>query len=501
MINTHFISTFSNNFNFPNILTNISSSQIITSDTYDSLTKENNEEFIKNEDKFYKKYQNLDNNSNVDQKLNKIKIYFITKSIDIESKKISVAIPINTLDDLSNSGYIKALTSRVGIFQMKTKPSFENEATNEGTPGNQPFLLQYTLECNGNFNGISDISLEDLEIPYGFKENNLSEEKTQLLQESKLKLQTQFIVDQNGIGKTINYYVYQDQYEYDYVFLDNTIFTNVERYCTNPRDRDNLKTTFIDKLKNLKDLNLSDFWNEERKTLPILETVDIFYKNTDELINKNIIPIFCDFEDAKNLLITTIEEILEPYKEYNFDKKNKLTSNINIDYIDDSFNFKNGEIFDNKIMAKLKSYLLKHRIIKSNIESQQHYQNYPKKKKIDNYQKNFNRYNMTKFSSENLDLYNGSYINDFDEVLFNMMNKTKIVSMGLGDFLYFLNNKSIKNGEILFIPSLKELQKTEFSLLPLVKTKSKDRFFEYQKEFRNKTKNYMSYYIYELENS
>nr|YP_010317766.1 hypothetical protein MRW84_pgp082 [Silvetia siliquosa]UNH90204.1 hypothetical protein [Silvetia siliquosa] len=483
MINRHFIPTFSNNINFPNILTNISSNQINTSDTCDSLTKKNNEEYIKN---LYKKYKNLNNNSDVHQKLNKIKVYFIAKSIDIDSKKTTVAIPINTLDDLSNSGYIKALTSRVGIFQMKTKTSFENGVVNEGTPGNQPFLLQYTLECDGNFNGISDISLEDLEIPYGFKENNLSEEKTQLLQESKLKLQTQFIVDQNGIGKTINYYVYQDQYEYDYVFLDNTIFTNVEQYCTNPRDRDNLKTTFIDKLKNLKDLNLRDFWNEERKTLPILETVDIFYKNTDELMNKNIIPIFSDFEDAKNLLITTIEEILEPYKEYNFDKKNKLTSNINIDY---SFNFKNGEIFDHTIMAKLKSYLLKYRIIKSNIESEQHYQ------------KNFNKSNMAKFSSENLDLYNGSYINDFDEVLFNMMDKTKIVSMGLGDFLYFLNNKSIKNGEILFIPSSKELQKTQFSLLPLIKTKSKDRFFEYQKEFHNKTKNYMSYYLYELENS
>lgn len=499
MINTNVMPAFSNNLNFPNILTKIISNESNDNSTYEYLTNNNKEKHLEGTDKVYENYKNSLNHSKVHQKLAKIKIFFIAKSIEIEGQRTTVAIPINTLDDLSNSGYAKALTSRVGLFQMRANPDLKDVNFSEGTPGNQPFLLGHTVECNGSFDGISNISLEDLKISRELKVNNMSEEEKQVLQDSKLKVQTQFIVDQNGIGRTISYYVYQDQYEYDYIFLDNSIFTNVELYCTDPRDRDHFKKTFLDKLKNLKELNFVNFWDKEKKALIILESTDVFYKNTDELLNKNIIPIFSNFEDAQNLLITVLEEILEPYKKYDFLKKNELISLLDIDYIDDSFNFKNRAVSYTTIINQLKDWLVKYRIMKSTITPQQHYQNYPNQNNIYYPQDKVN--NNNRFSKENSYLYNELYINDFDEVLFSMLNNTKIVSMELGDFFYFWNNKDTKNGEVLFIPSSKELRKTQFVFSPSIKKESKDQFYEYQKQFRNKTTNDIPSYLYELKNS
>lgn len=503
MINTNVIPAFSNNLNFPNILTKITYNETNNNSNCEHLTNNNKKKHLEDIGNIYKNYKNPLNQSKVHQRLNKIKIYFIAKTIEIEGQRTTVAIPINTLDDLSNSGYAKALTSRVGLFQMRANIDPKDLKPNEGTPGNQPFLLGHIVECNGSFDGIPNISLEDLKIPGELKVDNMSEEEKQVLQDSKLKVQTQFIVDQNGVGRTIHYYVYQDQYEYDYIFLDNTIFTNVESYYTDPRDRDNFKKTFVDKLKNLKDFNFVNFWDKEKKTLLILESTDIFYKNTDELLNKNIIPIFSNFEDAQNLLITVLEEILEPYKKYDFLKKNEFTPLSNIDYIDDSFNFKNRVISYKTIINQLKHWLVKYRVLKSTTTtSQQHYQNYPNQNNIYYRQDNVNKANHNDRSfNENSYFYNEIYINDFDEVLFSMLNNTKIVSMGLEDFFYFWNNKETKNGEVVFIPSLKELRKTQFILSPSIKKESKDQFYEYQKQFRNKTTNNIPSYFYELKSS
>ena len=482
MINTNIIPTFNNNISFPNILNKNIPYETNNDCIYDCLTNKTKEKQSGEINRAYKNYKNLSNYSKIHQRLNKIKIYFLTKSNEIEGKTTVTIIPINTLDDLSNSTYVKALMSRIGIFQMRTKLNKKDRKVIEGTPGNQPFILGHTTECVGSFNGISNISLEDLRIIEEFELDNLSHKKIKGLHESKLKVHTQFIVDQNGVEKTINYYVYQDQYEYDYVFLDNTIFTNVELYCTDPRNRENFRKTFTDRLENLKNFNLNTFISRERKTLLILESADIFYKNTDELLNKNIIPIFSNFEDVQDLFITIFEEILEPYKKYDFSKQDKSNLITNINYIDDSFNFKNREISYNTIKKRLKGWLLKYRIIESNIALQQYYQ-------IKN--NKFNQNYSTKSLKKNSYLYDEIYINDFDEVLFNTMNNMKIASMGLGDFLYFLNNKDIKNGEVLFIPSLKKLEKKQSSLLPLIQKKYRDQFYEYQKEFRNKSADYM----------
>ena len=251
MINTNIIPTFNNNISFPNILNKNIPYETNNDCIYYCLTNKTKEKQSGEINRAYKNYKNLSNYSKIHQRLNKIKIYFLTKSIEIEGKTTVTIIPINTLDDLSNSTYVKALMSRIGIFQMRTKLNKKDRKVIEGTPGNQPFILGHTTECVGSFNGISNISLEDLRIIEEFELDNLSHKKIKGLHESKLKVHTQFIVDQNGVEKTINYYVYQDQYEYDYVFLDNTIFTNVELYCTDPRNRENFRKTFTDRLEKI----------------------------------------------------------------------------------------------------------------------------------------------------------------------------------------------------------------------------------------------------------
>ena len=120
--------------------------------------------------------------------------------------------------------------------------------------------------------------------------------------------------------------------------------------------------------------------------------------------------------------------------------------------------------------------MIKHRIINYNVTLYENYENYS--------------------NNRNQQIY----INEFDQVLFNIIGNTKIVSMGLGDFLYFWNNRNIMSGEVLSIPSSNEFQKAR-PLLPIRQKKYKDRFYEYQKEFQNINTENIPYYRYEIKDS
>ena len=464
MINTNAMTTFTSNLNFTNLLTKNTFNEVTNGDTSNSIT--NNRRKTQPCDLYrkYKNSRNLKNSSKVYDRLNNIKIYVLAKSFEVKGKDFNCLIPISTLDDLSNSGYAKTLTSRVGIFQMRTKSGLRDEEFNESMSGNQPFLLAQTIMCNADFDSISTMSLEDLKIPQEF---DLYENEKDLFEEPKLKLQTQFIIDNNSRSRMIHYHVYQDQEINNYIFLDNNIFTNVQSYYINSGNREKVKKSFLNKLK---DLNSDSLWEKEKKIFFFLDHLNLSHKNKDELLNKNIIPIFSNLEDAQELLVTIIEEILEPYKKYD------SIPITNVDYIDDSFNFKNRVIYYHTRIQKIKSWLLKHRIIKYNVTLQQNYKNYS--------------------NNRNHEIY----INEFDQVLFSIMGNTKIVSMGLGDFLYFWNNKNTMNGEILSIPSFNKFKK-ENSLLSVKQKKSKDQFYEYQKEFQNKNKSNVSYYLYHIKDS
>nr|YP_009828290.1 hypothetical protein [Sargassum fusiforme]QHN51257.1 orf467 [Sargassum fusiforme]QJC13507.1 hypothetical protein [Sargassum fusiforme] len=466
MINMNVMSNFPSNLNFTNLFTKNTFRETNTNISWQSIINKTRKAQSYDIYGKYKNYCNLKNSTKVYKKLNNIKIYLLAKSSQVNGKDFNSLIPISTLDDLSNSGYVKTLTSRVGIFQMKTKLDFKNKRFNESIPGNHPFLLTHTIMCDADFDGIPIVSLDDLKIT---QEHGLYEKE--LLENKSLKLQEQFIIDNNSIRRIIRYPIYDDPEVNNYIFLDNNIFTNVQCYYRNFEDSvDNNEKTFLDKLIRLKDFNLINLFKKEKQIFFFLDNENLFHNNKDELLNRNIIPIFSNLEDAQDLLITIIEEILEPYKKYD------STFITNVDYIDDSFNFKRRVICYDKRIQNIKSWLIKHRIIKSNVALDDNYENYS--------------------NNRNQQLY----INEFDQVLFSIIGNTKIVSMGLGDFLYFWNNKDIMSGEVLSIPSSNEFQKAH-QLLPIRQKKSKDRFYEYQKEFQNRNTENTPYYQYQINNS
>nr|QPZ94209.1 hypothetical protein [Sargassum hemiphyllum var. chinense] len=465
MVNINVMSNFPSNLNFTNLFTENTYRETNTNVSYESLINITRKAQSCDIYGKYKNYHNLKNSAKVYKKLNNIKIYLLAKSSQINNEDFNSIIPISTLDDLSNSGYAKTLTSRVGIFQMKTESDFKNKRFNESMPGNHPFLLTHTIMCNADFDGIPIVSLDDLKIT---QERGLYE--NELLENESLKLREQFIIDNNSIGRIIRYPIYDDLEANNYIFLDNNIFTNVQCYYINSEDSvENNEKTFLHKLIKLKDFNLINLCKREKNIFFFLDNDNLFHNNKDELLNRNIIPIFSNLEDAQDLLITIIEEILEPYKKYN------STFITNVDYIDDSLNFKKRVICYNKRIQNIKSWLIKHRIIKSNVTLDDNY-NY------ENYSTNRNQQ---------------IYINEFDQVLFSIIGNVKIISMGLGDFLYFWNNRNIISGEVLSIPSSNEFQKAH-PLLSVRQKKYKDRFYEYQKEFQNKNTANIPYYRYEI---
>ncbi|CAN0419942.1 unnamed protein product, partial [Scytosiphon promiscuus] len=74
-------------------------------------------------------------NINAKEKLNKIKVYFIVKSTNVEEKEFLVAVPINNFDDLSNSSYGKDISTKEGTFLMKTKADVNKKRLIENKQG------------------------------------------------------------------------------------------------------------------------------------------------------------------------------------------------------------------------------------------------------------------------------------------------------------------------------------------------------------------------------
>ena len=253
MVNINVMSNFPSNLNFTNLFTKNTFRETNTNVSCQSIINRTRKAQSCDIYGKYKNYCNLKNSTKVYKKLNNIKIYLLAKSSQVNGEDFNFLIPISTLDDLSNSGYAKTLTSRVGIFQMKTKSDFKNKRFNESMPGNHPFLLTHTIMCDADFDGIPIVSLDDLKIT---QERGLYEKE--LLENESLKLQAQFIIDNNNIGRIIRYPIYDDPEVNNYIFLDNNIFINVQCYYINSEDSvDNDEISFLDKLN---DFNLINLW-------------------------------------------------------------------------------------------------------------------------------------------------------------------------------------------------------------------------------------------------
>ena len=506
--------------NFPSIISNDNSNSerhnVINNtrkeiNTYaEDETNENRIEEIYQE--IYQKYGNNSNKTTkAYKKLNKIKVYFIAKSVEKEGRKTIVPIPINNFDDLSNTVYAKSLNARVGTFQMRTRKEYSGEGLIEGTSGNRQLVLQHVLSTKPPYFGISDVPLSYLTIPdldelrtdhvddYGELEPMPSEEKLKELDEKAnfTRLLSREATRPDGVRFIYRYYL--DPYEYDDSFLDNTIFGNTEPYLTDPRDRKNFNRTFKEILNNIKNIKLEDIWNNERKELYLRKIEDLVYRNTDELASKHIIPVFSDIEEAQKLLLATLEDVLEPFKNIRCFEDSTNSENYpltNVDYIDDSLTFENKYNVPETTIEKYKDRLTRYRFRKPHTNLMPQYENYQLFDPFEEEEPNFeflDHFGLIEITEKNLE---PKQLSEFDTLVLGIASETKIVSMGLADFLNFWNNNTIKNGEVLFMPSSEDFRKMQLPLLP--KKRPIDRFYEYQQKFRGDNKANRDEYVYEI---
>nr|QWK42262.1 hypothetical protein [Postelsia palmaeformis] len=439
--------------------------------------------------------KNSNQNIVAKEKLNKIQVYFIVKSIKVDRKEVLVAVPVNNFDDLSNSSYGKAISARAGTFLMRTDADLNKKGFIEGRPGNRPFILEHALEVEAPYGSLPELPLEALLLPKKYGRNGnveIPDLTIEEQEEDESKLITETIVDDSGKERMLYYFL--SEYEYDYAFLDNTIFTNAEPYLTTPRNEVSFNRTFKDILENnIKTIKLDDIWNKEKKELRLAEIEDLVYKNTDELLSKNIIPVFSNLEEAQDLLITVLEELLEPFKTIRFIENSSNQKDYpltNLDYFDDSFTLQNKYVVPETRLDKIQLWLTKYRLMK------------PRTQLKSQYELNYQRFLFPRIPEELHEFLEPdersetAYLSESDTVLLDIASNVKIVSMGLGDFLSFWNNTETKNGELLFIPSSESFKKIN---LPLSSKKSRDPFYEYQQKFRDDNRQKIEDYSYSYE--
>nr|YP_011006594.1 hypothetical protein V2488_pgp082 [Halosiphon tomentosus]WAM63739.1 hypothetical protein [Halosiphon tomentosus] len=516
--------------------TNINKESVNNNDNY-FITDNNNNDELNNS---YKDYKRKGEISKAHKKLNETKVYFITKSIKKDKKEFTVILPISNFDNLSNTQYGKSMSALFGTFQMRSNDDLNNRGLREGKPGNRPFILEHVLECEGPYSMISKLPKKELYIPEEKEEENtdhLSEEEKIVLASSKMMIKTEVFMLDNGKSTTVSYFV--TEHEYDYTFIDNTIFANTSPYLTDPRDLNNFNKTLLDTIKIFKNggiCYLEDLRDTDKKFSKLLKILDLqnitelMFKNTDEVLSKSIIPVFSNQQDAEDLLITVLEELMSNYKlsaspdryslfayvgvneEYdrpleahddfigNFYKDLKEFYPIpmgDLDYVDESFNFDSSikASYPETTINRVKDWLIRHRLIKSesmfrSIYDANHY--YPDY--ADTYMGKKERTVMLSLDidekAEEEVTRLKKAVTKADQFLLDELDKTevmvKVVSMNLGDFLEFWNTNEIKNGELLYIPEAQSLK------TPCLPKKDKDGNNE-SEVHEYKYKNYIPY--------
>lgn len=482
-------------------------------------------------------------NTKVREKLNTIKIYILVKPTIVDNKKTNVAVPINNYEDLGNTGYGRTITALASTFLMRTAQDLAGQGLSEGSPGSRPFILEHAVGVEPPYDTEEKVSLKDLGKGL-FDKTKFKSQKEKRLELANLDgavlgaMQEEERLGTGLEGQVLNseinreedamldldiqileaafglIYYYSSPYEYDYSFLDNTIFTNSRPYQSQPRDEENFNRRWTDLLKNLKNFN----FEEQKNDLKVLftESDRILFKNTTELLSKNIIPVFCDLEEAQTLLVTVLEELTQPYRAIRpiegIQSTQVILPNLSngLDYIDDSLTLENHYVNpnSNKGLQKIQEFLKKYRVIKApsttfsvddyNADNYQLYGTKMKKSVYESWQLFFDEvedlgkpYNYRKGPWDDT----RSYLTKSDKKLLTIASEIKIISMGLGDFLEFWNNHEIKNGEVLFIPSLNNVKSKK---LPFVSRKSKDRFYEYQQKFGGSQKYESNAFTYEI---
>lgn len=403
--------------------------------------------------------------------------------VDLYTVGISV-LPINNFENLLNHPSNRQALVRDIVYQHRAKDRF---LKSQSKPGNRTFELDESLSPEPPFKGTITNKIEDLDPE-----------------------------DETPTENEENYVTYNEQdYDLEYEcerFRDSPIFKRLRKrfFCRF------VEEPYHDWIQVVWSLALFEDELEpyEYRTADIDPTLftnpNKFFPRTDKIRNKNILPIFASLEEAEKLLLTVIEDLMEPYRkkpvfftleelivlkngdrefcqdnEEFFDKNYTVTYNIedmfdptNVDYLDESLSYasKSHKNTPNYAMPSTKlerkeNWLAENR----KIETETNYENH--------FYDSYDRYG---------DLFRREYefINDLkmpkvNAMLLKTAINTKIVEMGLGDFLELWNANDLKNDEILFIPTSKKIRtlKSPFGHKNFI-----DKFYNYQDSFHRKSK-------------
>nr|YP_011007620.1 hypothetical protein V2497_pgp040 [Syringoderma abyssicola]WAM65049.1 hypothetical protein [Syringoderma abyssicola] len=385
-------------------------------------------------------------------KLNKIKVYVIVrekkeKRQDDNSNKPLVYLPINNYENLSNHPVSRTILHRDAIFQTMSDESVYHGII-ERKPGNRCRVLVDLLSTQAPFGGfLEDVELEDLtpqdDSADGKKlRYDKSVDKAQVIadnQDDKVGFidfgEVQVIADNQD----------DEDDEVGSIDFDDEDLKEIYRF---KRLFNLTAETFLVDIDSEPDDGSSLMWMEEygipRQEYEYDESdadnalftnPQKYFTETDNLKNKNIIPVFASLEEAENLLSTALEDLLFPYikkKESitEINKDSKIYEAKNIDYLDDAPMFMNRVLPVTEREIRINSLAEKRRI-KSITEITNHYDNYYDKKEV--------------------------HISHAANLVLKHLLNTKIIEIGLGDF--FDSCDENKTGELIFIPSAKKFKK------------------------------------------
>lgn len=537
-MNIYFSPTERNELNFPtsNLSTTLTNS-IINTDKLEKINLGSDDKLSKEDieiSEFYKKYGSKTKffeKTKSQKKLNKIKVFFIVKSKIIKGKEVKYAVPIRNFDDLGNSLLEKSNSFIASLFYLKVDHNLNGLKYIEGSPGARPFRLDEVIDPEPPFYAEQEFPLEKLILP---KKYLINGGKLELIKNSKVNNLGKMVLDEptDDFEDTGSFFYFPSEYEYNESLIDNTFLVNSSRYGTDIRQKNILNGEKEDNefLSRLKELNLKE---GRFKFFDISNIFSLVFGNINASVDKNIIPVFSNLEDAQDLLITILDELNQPFQvrrkieNYNTTKYSKSLS-----YLDDSFSFQNNYFFPGpkSKLERAQDLLIKYGIINSQdlFKSSDHefynenkYQTkgpffiedidsaldgdgyIPISKQIRSAPKSIWR--ETDYWSfldhyfpgqqETYSWWESRDMTEADKGLLKKSQDIKIISMGLADFLEFWNNPMKKNAEILFIPSSNDLNKIK---VPLSPKKPRDKFYDYQQKFRESKKQDTENYIYEI---
>lgn len=488
----------------------------------------NNEEDIEF-NQFYEEYTSEADtfeNSDPQKKLNKVKLYFIVKSKIVEGREINYAVPIRSFDDLGNTISEKLNAFIASVFYVKVEDLVHGRKYIEGSPGSRPFRLEHMARPEPPFYAETEFPLKDfmLERKYEINGDKL-ELPEEFFYEKRIKVEFE-----DALGKKLrSFYYWIGANEYTEAMLDNTFLVNTAQYATDNRSTKSFNGEEKENgfFSRLKELELKD--KDRFKYFNLANIFSVVSGEISSSIDKNIIPVFSNLEDAQDLLVTVLEEIHQPFQiRRQIESFDKPYYSKSLNYLDDSFSFQNNyflpkptgridrikDIFkinkspnlskhDDNEFYNANKYQTKGPFFIEDIEPIDNDVYIPVSQRTraarnniwreTDYQSFLNRHFPGQ--PEAYSWGESRDMSDIDKGLLKKSQDMKIISIGLGDFLEFWNSPLKKNADLLFMPSLKDINKRQ---LPLFSKKPRDRFSAYQQKFRESKKQETQNYIYDI---